>query len=749
MNLPRRRLPVTILAACALLLGACHRDQPSADAGAVRHAQEQLSQPAWLRQHLPAHTVGYLRIPSPWGLLGAVPNGRPLDAALASEQHLKAVAALREAIAKDKLLADAGAAPFMQALLSDLRAPLEIVAVDPLGMPSPGSMLLASTQLEQRDAAKLNTRLEQLGGALRLNKPLDAKGDGTLASGELMHFDAANGRLFVLMARSGANAGAIDRDTLNALLDEVKNPKVADVVAKVAEQEQQIDASGQGLFGWFSTHGIGGIAASAIPAGNVGTLPGEFTAKTESIAFGWGTSDGHGQLQLRLHAPQARLLGYLAPEQFVPDFKVAGKPSWAVSLALPGTKQIKAFEDNLAMDFGVERAAAYRKAMAEFKQNAGFDLAELSQWVGPELVGYEDDAGTYTAMRVRDRKALYARLEELAKTKRWSYQVTTIEGTQVHSLWIPSQIGEHLRENTGNPSSDAPQQQRALLELLGRIGTHLYWVEEGDYLIFGKLPQALADRSAAKLDTHMDAWLKAKAHPGAQSLLSFASTSHDAQRKAYYSYLQLLQYLDDASGGAVDLQSLPAAHTLNLPRDGVIGMSLNASQDDLSLGLTYEQSPLEMLTGGSNGMVAVATAGVLAAVAIPAYQDYKLRSEVVQALAAAAPAKTAMLEFHERKGRWPKNDKEAGLDAPGAGTSAISEGMIELSLANTSSTKLAGGTLVLSPEQAAEGWGWRCHAIGVEDKYLPTECRRDDPAVDVTHEHNGSGYQVEDAKPAK
>lgn len=287
MNLPRRILPATILAACTLL-SACHRDKtPSADAGAISRAQEQLSQPAWLRQHLPARTVGYLRIPSPWGLLGAIPNGRPLDTALASEQHLKAVAALREAIAKDKLLAEAGAAPFMLALMSDLRGPLEIAAVDPLGMPSPGSTLLASTPLEQRDATKLNARFAQLGGALKLSTPLDAHGDGALASGELLHFDAASGRLFVLMARSAANAGTVDRSTLNALLDEVKNPKAADVVAKVAEQEQQIDASGQGLFGWVSTHGIGGVAASAIPADNVGTLPGDFTAKTESVAFGW------------------------------------------------------------------------------------------------------------------------------------------------------------------------------------------------------------------------------------------------------------------------------------------------------------------------------------------------------------------------------------------------------------------------------------------------------------------------------
>ena len=723
MNLSRRLLSVAVLCACAAL-GACHREQaPSADAEAVHRAQEQLSQPAWLNRHLPARTVGYVRIPSPWSLLGAVPNGRPLDAALASEQHLKAVAALRDAIAKDKLLADAGATPFVLALLSDLRAPLEIAAVDPLGMLSPGSMLLATTQLEQRDVAKLNARFAQL-GALHLQAPLDAKGDGALASGELLHFDAASGRLFVLMARSGAGAVTPDRGTLDALIGETGKPEATEVVAKVAEQERQIDASGQGLFGWFSTHGLGGLASGAIPADHVGTLPGDFTAKAESIAFGWGAVDGHGRFQLRLHAPQARLLDYLAPKQFAPGFKVAGKPSWVVTMALPGTEQVKAFEDGLVLNFGADRAAAYRKAMGELKQNAGFDLAELSQWIGPELVGYEDDAGTYTAVRVRDRKALYARLEELAKTRRWNYRVLTVEGSPVHSLWIPGHFGD-------DAAAGQDKHEGAPLALLGRLGSRLYWVEDGDYLIFGKLPQALADRAAAKLDTHMDEWLKAQAHPGTPSLFGYTATSRDAQRKAYYGYLQLLQYVDDASGGTVDLSALPAAHTLDLPRDGVIGASLDATQDDLSLGLTYEQNPLEMVTGGSGGMVAVAAAAMAAAVAVPAYQDYTLRSTVAQALATAGPAKTAMIEFRQTSGRWPKNAKEAGLDGEASDTLAIGPGRIELSLAGTGQAKLSGGTVVLTPEKAGQAWTWQCRAEGIDNKYLPAECRHDEPATDA------------------
>jgi hypothetical protein len=301
-----------------------------------------------------------------------------------------------------------------------------------------------------------------------------------------------------------------------------------------------------------------------------------------------------------------------------------------------------------------------------------------------------------------------------------------VEGTQVHSLRIPGGLGQRL----GESADHAQPRERALLELLGRIGSHLYWIEDGDYLIFGKLPQSLADRAAARLDTPMDGWLKAQAHPGAQTVLGFASTSRNAQRQAYYGYLQVLQYLDDASGGTVDLSALPAAHTLDLPREGVIGASLDATRDDLSLGLTYEQNPLEMISSGSNGLVAVATAGVLAAVAIPAYQDYTLRSQVAQTLAKADPAKTAMLEFRQAKGRWPKNSQEAGLDDD-ADAPTLAGGAIHLSLAGTGQAKLSDGSLVLTPEKAAEGWTWHCQAEGVEDKYLPVTCRHDDQAVDA------------------
>ena len=60
-------------------------------------------------------------------------------------------------------------------------------------------------------------------------------------------------------------------------------------------------------------------------------------------------------------------------------------------------------------------------------------------------------------------------------------------------------------------------------------------------------------------------------------------------------------------------------------------------------------------------MIVIAILGILAAIAIPAYQDYSIRAKVSEANSnAAAPAKLAMAEFVQSEGVWPLNRTEAG-----------------------------------------------------------------------------------------
>jgi type IV pilus assembly protein PilA len=60
-------------------------------------------------------------------------------------------------------------------------------------------------------------------------------------------------------------------------------------------------------------------------------------------------------------------------------------------------------------------------------------------------------------------------------------------------------------------------------------------------------------------------------------------------------------------------------------------------------------------------MIVVAIVGILAAVAIPAYQDYTIRAQVSEGLSLASAAKAAVVESYGSNGGWPTNNEAAGL----------------------------------------------------------------------------------------
>ncbi len=62
-------------------------------------------------------------------------------------------------------------------------------------------------------------------------------------------------------------------------------------------------------------------------------------------------------------------------------------------------------------------------------------------------------------------------------------------------------------------------------------------------------------------------------------------------------------------------------------------------------------------------MIVVAIIAILAAIAIPAYQDYVIRSQVSEGMSLASGAKAAVWDFMSNTGHVPKNNESAGLMA--------------------------------------------------------------------------------------
>ena len=147
-------------------------------------------------------------------------------------------------------------------------------------------------------------------------------------------------------------------------------------------------------------------------------------------------------------------------------------------------------------------------------------------------------------------------------------------------------------------------------------------------------------------------------------------------------------------------------------------------------------------------MIVVAIIGILAAIAIPAYQDYTVRSQVTEGLNLAAAGKTAVAESFASNQVWPANNTAAGLDPTPTDISGkyvtavtvLAGGQIQITYGNQA-VKIAGNTMTLTPWTSVNNdVSWQCgdHAMPggltiatgsaagsatLRAKYRPANCR--------------------------
>ena len=134
-------------------------------------------------------------------------------------------------------------------------------------------------------------------------------------------------------------------------------------------------------------------------------------------------------------------------------------------------------------------------------------------------------------------------------------------------------------------------------------------------------------------------------------------------------------------------------------------------------------------------MIVVAIIGILAAIAIPAYQDFTIRSKVTELINAAGVCKTSIAEYYQSKGAFPAGTADSGCSTVGTANSGAPTvaalGVISVAATGGLNTQLVGNasgvTLVYTPTTAAAGaaiTAWDCKAgTDIAAKYLPAVCR--------------------------
>lgn len=128
-------------------------------------------------------------------------------------------------------------------------------------------------------------------------------------------------------------------------------------------------------------------------------------------------------------------------------------------------------------------------------------------------------------------------------------------------------------------------------------------------------------------------------------------------------------------------------------------------------------------------MIVIAIIGILAAIAIPTYQDYTIRAKVSEGLQIASAAKTAVAETFQAVGSLPADNAAAGLPAATAiaGNNVTSVGVANgvITITYNASSGVSGQTVVMTPDTTTNAGSitWTCNAGTVADKYLPAQCR--------------------------
>ena len=128
-------------------------------------------------------------------------------------------------------------------------------------------------------------------------------------------------------------------------------------------------------------------------------------------------------------------------------------------------------------------------------------------------------------------------------------------------------------------------------------------------------------------------------------------------------------------------------------------------------------------------MIVVAIIAILAAIAIPAYQDYLIRAQTAEAMTLIDGTRTPLWEFVSVKGYMPPSNFSAGLPKPTSISGRyvtqvdVSGGVATATFGNAANLKLSGRVLQLSPTTTTGSIKWRCKAPTINPRYLTQGCR--------------------------
>ncbi len=126
------------------------------------------------------------------------------------------------------------------------------------------------------------------------------------------------------------------------------------------------------------------------------------------------------------------------------------------------------------------------------------------------------------------------------------------------------------------------------------------------------------------------------------------------------------------------------------------------------------------------GFVGVAIIGILAAVSIPAYQDYTIRAKVSQALVETSERKAKIQQYYLENNELPGNNSDIGVDSDtlsSGHTAELSEQGFTITYVDQTNSYVDGKTIEFRAFLDEGTFAWDCTGGTVSDQHRPSQCR--------------------------
>ncbi|ACV27201.1 pilin [Kangiella koreensis] len=617
----KRFIGAFLTASLMFFIVACSDDKKET----VKPADKPLVQSAWLQSSLPDSTVAYVRVPTAWFLFTGQDNGFKL--AQNNEAHNEQVKAIQAALNQNILThLEAPVDAISKLFVEHMTSPLEVAFVqESAGKPMP--IMVYATRFNFADNKTFNDTLVALTADLKaqgINHTANDDGTGSFSMPGAMaryQYDAKTQQF--VMATGFATSFTVLSNVMESIKD---NPQHA-----MQDIESQIDSSGKGLFGWVNTKQIMPMLTMSLPPQQLAELQDYGLDQMNAIGFGYGVSEGKTRLTMLVDMPKVGIRDFIPAVNNDFDIKTVGTPRTMALLSIP------TYEEQVRLFNSINKAKGDNASLEELNQQVveklGFSVEQLASVFGPELIYFRDDVGGFTATKVNDPELMQQMIDSLVKNAEGNYQVTKHQGKEIHLLEFKTITNDKFADlSNATPLS--------FEKTLSKINSRLYWTIENGYLIYSSVPQPLMERASRRPSVSLAEWVKEKQGQDVTHSLFAATTSvRDLSRNSYHYYLEALLMVADLTEADFDIMALPTADQMDFAEYGAVGFKLDSSDKYLGVELTFEQSASDILFAGG-GMQTVAVTGILAAVAIPAYQDYTKRAKLAQATVTANSLKS-------------------------------------------------------------------------------------------------------------